>query len=145
MCYSSLLASASRDRLVHVFNASADYGFVTTLDDHSSSITAVRFIQQQQHQHSNNNQPPPMQVRLQNCDSRISMFLLTFSDGVVRCGQVHHLPRGGRRPEGAARVLHRQPRRKLQIYNTYHNFQSFKSLNLDFVQTKMSYPLEGAY
>eukprot|EP00095_Tigriopus_kingsejongensis_P003257 maker-scaffold69_size418775-snap-gene-2.28 protein:Tk03257 transcript:maker-scaffold69_size418775-snap-gene-2.28-mRNA-1 annotation:"mitogen-activated protein kinase-binding protein 1-like isoform x2" len=42
----SLLSSASRDRLIHVFNATRDYSFVTTLDDHSSSITAVRFLQQ---------------------------------------------------------------------------------------------------
>jgi len=38
------LASASRDRLIHVFNAGKNYGFLTTLDDHSSSITAVRFL-----------------------------------------------------------------------------------------------------
>ena len=38
----SLLASASRDRLIHVFNATRDYGFLHTLDDHSSSITAIR-------------------------------------------------------------------------------------------------------
>jgi len=40
----SYLASASRDRLIHVFNAAKHYGFLTTLDDHSSSITAVRFL-----------------------------------------------------------------------------------------------------
>jgi len=40
----SYLASASRDRLIHVFNAGKNYGFLTTLDDHSSSITAVRFL-----------------------------------------------------------------------------------------------------
>ena len=39
-----MLASASRDRLIHVFNVSRDYNFITTLDDHSSSITAVRFL-----------------------------------------------------------------------------------------------------
>ena len=40
----SYLASASRDRLIHCFNAGKNYGFLTTLDDHSSSITAVRFL-----------------------------------------------------------------------------------------------------
>ncbi|XP_072157610.1 mitogen-activated protein kinase-binding protein 1, partial [Bemisia tabaci] len=40
----NLLASASRDRLIHVFNVDEDYNFIQTLDDHSSSITAVRFI-----------------------------------------------------------------------------------------------------
>ncbi|XP_065213511.1 WD repeat-containing protein 62 isoform X3 [Planococcus citri] len=39
-----LLLSASRDRLIHVFDASDYYKFVETLDDHSSSITAIRFI-----------------------------------------------------------------------------------------------------
>ena len=37
-----LLTTISRDRLIHVFNAAKHYGFLTTLDDHSSSITAVR-------------------------------------------------------------------------------------------------------
>ncbi|KAM9355022.1 mitogen-activated protein kinase-binding protein 1 [Pholidichthys leucotaenia] len=38
-----LLASASRDRLIHVLDASKNYSWVQTLDEHSSSITAVRF------------------------------------------------------------------------------------------------------
>ncbi|XP_034935592.1 uncharacterized protein Wdr62 isoform X1 [Chelonus insularis] len=41
-----LLASASRDRLIHVFNVDEGYNFLQTLDDHSSSITAVRFFTQ---------------------------------------------------------------------------------------------------
>ncbi|KAK0089384.1 hypothetical protein PV325_007542, partial [Microctonus aethiopoides] len=41
-----LLASASRDRLIHVFNVDEGYNFLQTLDDHSSSITAVRFFSQ---------------------------------------------------------------------------------------------------
>ncbi|XP_015230422.1 PREDICTED: mitogen-activated protein kinase-binding protein 1 isoform X2 [Cyprinodon variegatus] len=38
-----LLATASRDRLIHVLDASRDYSLVQTLDEHSSSITALRF------------------------------------------------------------------------------------------------------
>uniref|UniRef100_A0A3Q2Y182 Mitogen-activated protein kinase binding protein 1 n=1 Tax=Hippocampus comes TaxID=109280 RepID=A0A3Q2Y182_HIPCM len=38
-----LLATASRDRLIHVLDATSDYSLVQTLDEHSSSITAVRF------------------------------------------------------------------------------------------------------
>jgi mitogen-activated protein kinase binding protein 1 len=38
------LASASRDRLIHIFNADDNYSFMQTLDDHSSSITAVKFL-----------------------------------------------------------------------------------------------------
>ncbi|XP_023955304.2 mitogen-activated protein kinase-binding protein 1 isoform X6 [Bicyclus anynana] len=39
-----LLASASRDRLVHVFHVDRGYQILQTLDEHSSSITAVRFL-----------------------------------------------------------------------------------------------------
>ncbi|XP_028276033.1 WD repeat-containing protein 62 isoform X2 [Parambassis ranga] len=38
-----LLASASRDRLIHVFNLEKDYSLEQTLNDHSASITAVKF------------------------------------------------------------------------------------------------------
>ena len=39
----SLVATASRDRLIHVFDRADGYSLVDTLADHSSSITAVRF------------------------------------------------------------------------------------------------------
>ncbi|XP_037904437.1 mitogen-activated protein kinase-binding protein 1 isoform X7 [Hermetia illucens] len=39
-----LLASASRDRLIHVFDVNQGYNILQTLDDHSSSITSVKFI-----------------------------------------------------------------------------------------------------
>uniref|UniRef100_A0A3P9N2M7 WD repeat domain 62 n=1 Tax=Poecilia reticulata TaxID=8081 RepID=A0A3P9N2M7_POERE len=38
-----LLASASRDRLIHVFNQEKNYNLQQTLNDHSASITAVKF------------------------------------------------------------------------------------------------------
>lgn len=38
-----LLASASRDRLIHVFNPEKNYSLELTLNDHSASITAVKF------------------------------------------------------------------------------------------------------
>ena len=38
-----LLASAGRDRLIHVFNASEKYSPIQTLDNHSSSVTIARF------------------------------------------------------------------------------------------------------
>lgn len=38
-----LLASASRDRLIHVLDAGREYSLQQTLDEHSSSITAVKF------------------------------------------------------------------------------------------------------
>ncbi|XP_042295517.1 WD repeat-containing protein 62 isoform X2 [Sceloporus undulatus] len=39
----ALLASASRDRLIHVLNVEKNYKLEQTLDDHSSAITAVKF------------------------------------------------------------------------------------------------------
>ncbi|KAM6223715.1 WD repeat-containing protein 62 [Rhynchocyon petersi] len=39
----TLLASASRDRLIHVLNVEKSYSLEQTLDDHSSSITAIKF------------------------------------------------------------------------------------------------------
>lgn len=39
-----LLASASRDRLIHIFDVENGYNILQTLDDHSSSITSVKFI-----------------------------------------------------------------------------------------------------
>jgi len=38
-----LLASAGRDRLMHVFDASCRYVPLKTLDNHSSSVTSVKF------------------------------------------------------------------------------------------------------
>lgn len=38
-----LLASASRDRLIHVFDLERNYSLEQTLNDHSASITAVKF------------------------------------------------------------------------------------------------------
>ncbi|XP_063418696.1 mitogen-activated protein kinase-binding protein 1-like isoform X3 [Mytilus trossulus] len=40
-----LLATSSRDRMLHVFDVEQNYKLLQTLDDHSSSITAVRFTQ----------------------------------------------------------------------------------------------------
>jgi WD40 repeat protein len=40
-----LLATASRDRLLHIFDMNHNYGLVQTLDDHSSAITAIRFTE----------------------------------------------------------------------------------------------------
>ena len=38
-----LLASAGRDRLIHVFDVQNNFSFVQTLDDHSASITSIKF------------------------------------------------------------------------------------------------------
>ncbi|KAF8984818.1 mitogen-activated protein kinase binding protein 1 [Entomortierella lignicola] len=38
-----LVATAGRDRLLHIFDVTNDYALVQTLDDHSSSIACIRF------------------------------------------------------------------------------------------------------
>ncbi|CAG8514111.1 17328_t:CDS:10 [Acaulospora morrowiae] len=38
-----LIATASRDRILHVFDINNNYHLIQTLDDHSSSITAIKF------------------------------------------------------------------------------------------------------
>ena len=38
------LATGSRDRLIHVFDAERDYDIVTTIEDHSSSVTDLSFV-----------------------------------------------------------------------------------------------------
>ena len=43
-CYWHYLASASRDRLIHVFDVRNDYALVQTLSDHSAIVTAVKFV-----------------------------------------------------------------------------------------------------
>ncbi|XP_022672151.1 WD repeat-containing protein 62-like isoform X4 [Varroa destructor] len=39
-----LLASGSRDRFIHIFDVARSYQFIKTLADHSSSITALKFV-----------------------------------------------------------------------------------------------------
>ena len=38
-----LIATAGRDRLVHVFDMNNDFCLMQTVDDHSASITSVKF------------------------------------------------------------------------------------------------------
>ncbi|XP_054279530.1 mitogen-activated protein kinase-binding protein 1 isoform X2 [Macrosteles quadrilineatus] len=64
------LASASRDRLIHVFSVDEGYKLVQTLDDHSSSITAVRFL-------SNNNQ-----LQMVSCGADKSIIFRTLQRNI---------------------------------------------------------------
>ncbi|KAL1501244.1 hypothetical protein ABEB36_006606 [Hypothenemus hampei] len=65
----NLLASASRDRLIHVFDTKHEYNFVQTLDDHSSSITAVRFLNQ-----------PQNNVQMISCGADKSLIFRTLKE-----------------------------------------------------------------
>ncbi|XP_056437864.1 mitogen-activated protein kinase-binding protein 1-like [Gadus chalcogrammus] len=60
-----LLASAGRDRLIHVFDAGNAYRRLQTLDEHSSSITAVRFAAKEN------------SVRLISCGADKSIYFRT--------------------------------------------------------------------
>ncbi|XP_069572308.1 mitogen-activated protein kinase-binding protein 1-like [Brachyistius frenatus] len=78
-----LLATASRDRLIHVLDAGDDYSLVQTLDEHSSSITAVRFA-------ANDNK-----VRMISCGADKSIYFHTAhkSDRGTEFRRSHHLVR----------------------------------------------------
>ncbi|KAK9409726.1 mitogen-activated protein kinase-binding protein 1 [Crotalus adamanteus] len=78
-----LLASASRDRLIHVLDAEKDYSLQQTLDEHSSSITAVKFA-------ANDGK-----VRMISCGADKSIYFRTaqkINDG-VRFTRTHHVVR----------------------------------------------------
>ncbi|MBN3298722.1 MABP1 protein, partial [Amia calva] len=78
-----LLATASRDRLIHVLDAGREYGLLQTLDDHSSSITAVRFA-------ANDGK-----VRMISCGADKSIYFRTaqkLSEG-AEFTRTHHIVR----------------------------------------------------
>ncbi|XP_049595805.1 mitogen-activated protein kinase-binding protein 1 isoform X4 [Syngnathus scovelli] len=77
------LATASRDRLIHVLDAASDYRLVQTLDEHSSSITAVRFAANES------------KVRLISCGADKSVYFRTGqqTNGDVEFTRTHHVVR----------------------------------------------------
>ncbi|XP_035990087.1 mitogen-activated protein kinase-binding protein 1 [Fundulus heteroclitus] len=78
-----LLATASRDRLIHVLDADDSYRLVQTLDEHSSSITAVRFA-------ANDNK-----VRMISCGADKSIYFRTAhkTDRGTEFRRSHHMVR----------------------------------------------------
>ncbi|XP_044209771.1 WD repeat-containing protein 62 isoform X2 [Thunnus albacares] len=76
-----LLASASRDRLIHVFNLEKNYSLEQTLNDHSASITAVKFT----------GESP--EVRMVSCGADKSIYFQTAeqtAEGLSFC-RSHHI------------------------------------------------------
>ncbi|XP_039899274.1 WD repeat-containing protein 62 isoform X1 [Simochromis diagramma] len=76
-----LLASASRDRLIHVFDLERNYSLEQTLNDHSASITAVKFT----------GESP--EVRLVSCGADKSIYFQTAeqtSEG-LQFSRSHHV------------------------------------------------------
>ncbi|XP_040916419.1 mitogen-activated protein kinase-binding protein 1 isoform X2 [Toxotes jaculatrix] len=78
-----LLATASRDRLIHVLDAGREYSLVQTLDEHSSSITAVRFA-------ANNGK-----VRMISCGADKSVYFRTAQqvEAGLEFTRTHHVVR----------------------------------------------------
>uniref|UniRef100_A0A3P8RSG5 Mitogen-activated protein kinase binding protein 1 n=1 Tax=Amphiprion percula TaxID=161767 RepID=A0A3P8RSG5_AMPPE len=74
-----LLATASRDRLIHILDAGKEYSLVQTLDEHSSSITAVRFAGQSK-------------VRMISCGADKSVYFRTAQQG-LEFTRTHHVVR----------------------------------------------------
>ncbi|XP_053344431.1 mitogen-activated protein kinase-binding protein 1-like [Clarias gariepinus] len=78
-----LLATAGRDRLIHVLDVEEDYSLLQTLDEHSSSITAVRFA-------ANDGK-----VRMISCGADKSVYFRTAHKvlGRVQFKRTHHVVR----------------------------------------------------
>uniref|UniRef100_A0A4W6FE48 Mitogen-activated protein kinase binding protein 1 n=1 Tax=Lates calcarifer TaxID=8187 RepID=A0A4W6FE48_LATCA len=76
-----LLATASRDRLIHVLDAGREYSLVQTLDEHSSSITAVRFAANEG------------KVRMISCGADKSVYFRTAQQGGLEFTRTHHVVR----------------------------------------------------
>ncbi|CAL8298454.1 unnamed protein product [Arctogadus glacialis] len=78
-----LLATASRDRLIHVLDAARDYSLLQTLDEHSSSITAVRFAANEG------------KVRMVSCGADKSIYFRTAhkTEEGMEFSRTHHVVR----------------------------------------------------
>uniref|UniRef100_A0A7N6FF15 Mitogen-activated protein kinase binding protein 1 n=1 Tax=Anabas testudineus TaxID=64144 RepID=A0A7N6FF15_ANATE len=78
-----LLATAGRDRLIHVLDAGSEYRLVQTLDEHSSSITAVRFAANEG------------KVRMISCGADKSVYFRTAQqeDQGLEFTRTHHVVR----------------------------------------------------
>ncbi|KAM9358601.1 WD repeat-containing protein 62 [Symphorus nematophorus] len=76
-----LLASASRDRLIHIFNLEKNYSLEQTLNDHSASITAVKFTGERP------------EVRMVSCGADKSIYFQTAEQTVdgLSFSRSHHV------------------------------------------------------
>ena len=77
------LATASRDRLVHLFDAKNNFEFLRTLEEHSSCVTAVRFLA-----------PDTSDLRLVSCGADRSIITRSVEageSGGVRVTRTRHV------------------------------------------------------
>ncbi|XP_051775691.1 mitogen-activated protein kinase-binding protein 1 isoform X3 [Erpetoichthys calabaricus] len=79
----NLLATASRDRLIHVLDAGNEYSLLQTLDEHSSSITAVKFAANEG------------KVRMISCGADKSIYFRTAQKNIegTEFTRTHHIVR----------------------------------------------------
>ncbi|XP_028294155.1 mitogen-activated protein kinase-binding protein 1 isoform X2 [Gouania willdenowi] len=79
----SLLATASRDRLIHILDIKQDYSLLQTLDEHSSSITAIRFTVNEG------------KVRMISCGADKSVYFRTAqqTEAGLQFRRTHHVVR----------------------------------------------------
>nr|XP_006013149.1 PREDICTED: mitogen-activated protein kinase-binding protein 1-like isoform X1 [Latimeria chalumnae] len=77
----TLLASASRDRLIHILNVDNGYSLEQTLDDHSSSITAVKIVASDD------------EMRMISCGADKSIYFRTAQKSVdgIQFSRTHHV------------------------------------------------------
>ncbi|KAL0972723.1 hypothetical protein UPYG_G00193920 [Umbra pygmaea] len=76
-----LLASASRDRLIHIFNMERNYSLEQTVYDHSASITAIKFT------------GVNPEVRMVSCGADKSIYFRTAeqTDDGLNFARTHHV------------------------------------------------------
>ena len=55
-----LLASCSRDRLIHLFDVARNYAHVQTIDEHSGAVTALKFVAAPAERDAENSNPNPL-------------------------------------------------------------------------------------
>ncbi|KAK3516541.1 hypothetical protein QTP70_021724, partial [Hemibagrus guttatus] len=81
----NLLATAGRDRMIHVLDVEEDYRLLQTLDEHSSFITAVRFAASER------------KVRMVSCGADKSVYFRTAhrTFNGVKFKRTHHVVRKG--------------------------------------------------
>jgi WD40 repeat protein len=72
----NLLASAARDRLIHVFDVNRNYDTLCTLDEHAAAVTSVRFAARG--------------TRLISCGGDKRMIFRTLLQPPDKCTQTHN-------------------------------------------------------
>ncbi|XP_046912235.2 WD repeat domain 62 isoform X2 [Dermatophagoides farinae] len=81
-CGRSLLVSASRDRFIHIYDVHRQYSCIQNIDDHSSSITSVKFVC---------SKPNPMNLKLISCGADKSLIFRKQTDPESDFRLEHHV------------------------------------------------------